>query len=222
MTLPQSVKPLDHRSDQDVKQPVQSPLVSIITPCYNASLTLTKTVDSIRAQSHTDWELLLVDDCSTDDTCAKAKDYCNQDPRIRLIQQEHNGGGAVARNKGIHEAKGRYIAFLDADDTWLPHKLERQLAHMQNNNWALCYTGYTRINSTGDTLSEIGVPERLAYHDLLKTNYIGCSTAIYDTAVLSRVYAPDLRKRQDFGLWLRILKKTSYAYGINEIGRAHV
>lgn len=91
-----------------------------------------------------------------------------------------------------------------------------QLVQMQKNNWPLSYTGYTHVNPEGQKLNEVGIPLRLSYHDLLKTNYIGCSTAIYDTKALSRVYMPNLRKRQDYGLWLRILKKNTYAYGINE------
>ena len=137
---------------------MHSPQVSIITPCYKASSTLAKTVESILAQTFSDWELILVDDCSPDDTCEKAETWCATDPRIHLIRQKENGGAAVARNTGIGQARGRYIAFLDADDTWLPRKLERQLKLMQENNWPLSYTGYTRINGAGQQINAVGVP----------------------------------------------------------------
>jgi len=194
---------------------MQSPLVSIITPCYKASATLSKTVESILAQTFTDWELLLVDDCSPDDTCDKAQAYCEADSRIHLIRQQKNGGAAVARNAGIGQAKGRYIAFLDADDSWHPEKLERQIKLMQVNNWPLSFTSYTRVNENGDIINEVGVPKTVSYRQLLKTNVIGCSTAIYDSKTIGKVHMPDMRKRQDFGLWLRILKVTPKGFGIN-------
>ncbi len=194
---------------------MQEPLVSVITPCFNASLTLPKTLESILAQTFTDWELILVDDCSPDDTCDKAQAYCDADTRIHLIRQLENGGAAVARNAGIERAKGRYIAFLDADDSWHPNKLERQLELMQSNNWPLSFTSYARVDENDNLISLVGVPETITYRELLKTNVIGCSTAMYDTAVVGKVFMPDMRKRQDFGLWLKILKLTSKGFGIN-------
>lgn len=205
---------------QSTQQPKASssqaqPEVSIITPCYNASSTLARTVESILQQTFTDWELLLVDDCSSDDTCERAEPFSQHDSRIILVRQQHNGGAARARNKGIELAKGRYIAFLDADDSWHPEKLERQLKLMQANNWPLSFTSYTRIGENGEIINQVGVPETVTYRELLKTNVIGCSTAIYDTAAVGKVTMPDMRKRQDFGLWLKILKLTPKAYGIN-------
>ncbi len=191
------------------------PSVSIITPCFNASRTLERTVESIQKQTYSDWELLLIDDCSSDDTCVKAEKYAKDDPRIVLIRQEKNGGAAKARNTGIDKARGRYLAFLDADDSWHPEKLERQLKFMREKNLPLSFTSYTRVDENGKLINQVGVPATVTYRQLLKTNVIGCSTAIYDTRVLGKVRMPDMRKRQDFGLWLRILKLTPMGYGMN-------
>ncbi|MBF5056597.1 glycosyl transferase group 2 family protein [Alcanivorax sp. 521-1] len=192
-----------------------SPSVSIITPCYNAADTLPGTVASILAQDFDDWELLLVDDCSGDATEAVARGFAERDARVRYVRMVENGGAARARNRGIELARGRYIAFLDADDLWLPNKLSGQLAMMRERGWPLTFTAYHRVDGEERQLGRVGVPERVTYRQLLKTNYIGCSTAIYDSEALGKVLMPDIRRRQDFGLWLRLLKRTPYAYGID-------
>tara|TARA_Y100001934_G_C12379079_1_gene791152 strand:+ start:2400 stop:3197 length:798 start_codon:yes stop_codon:yes gene_type:complete len=193
-----------------------SPQVSIITPCFNAEKTLPKTVASVQKQTFVDWELILVDDQSSDRTYQTALQLSKGDDRIKAIQLSENGGAAKARNCAIEHAKGTFIAFIDADDCWLPEKLMRQLGAMKEKGWPLSYTAYTRLNNKGETINTVGVPEKLSYRQLLKTNYIGCSTAIYDAQQLGKVYMPELRKRQDYGLWLKILRSTSFAYGINE------
>jgi len=193
-----------------------APSVSIITPCYNAAHTLPGSVESILSQVYTDWELLLVDDCSTDGTADVIREFRARDPRIRCLNLPRNGGAAKARNLGIEHARGRYIAFLDADDLWRPEKLERQIGLMRTHQWPISFTAYQKVRADGSPLSIIGVPEKVDYRGLLKTNYIGCSTAVYDSRKLGKVLMPDIRKRQDFGLWLRLLKQTSHAYGINE------
>lgn len=193
------------------------PLCSIIMPCYRASAYIGKSIQSIQNQTFTDWELIIIDDASHDGTVEFLDEqFVRKDARIRLIGLEQNGGAAVARNTGIEAAQGRYIAFLDSDDIWLSHKLEKQLRFMQDNEYALTFTGYDKISETAEPLGYVGVPEKVNYRQLLKANIIGCSTAIYDTQVLGKVYMPLLRKRQDFGLWLRILKKIDYAVGLNE------
>lgn len=193
-----------------------SPTVSIITPCFNAQKTLENTVASVLAQSYLEWELILIDDHSTDATYTQAMRYAEADPRIKAIRMETNGGAAKARNRGIKMAQGRYIAFIDADDLWHTDKLKTQITLMEANNWALSFTSYKRIDGDGNSLSNIGVPSQVNYKQLLKTNYIGCSTAIYDRTLVGRVLMPDIRKRQDYGLWLRLLKKCKNAYGIKE------
>lgn len=193
------------------------PLVSIITPSFNSANYISNTIDSIVSQTFVEWELLIIDDCSTDNSIEVITEWCKKDSRINLIQLLENSGAAVARNSGIEAAKGRFIAFLDSDDKWLPSKLEKQLKFMQKNNYDFTYTAYNKVTPDGTILGEMGVPNKLQYSDLLKKCEIGCLTAMYDTARLGKIYMPLIRKRQDLGLWLKILKKTKYAYGLNNV-----
>ena len=195
---------------------MSTPLVSVITPTYNSREFITATTQSVIDQSETDWEMIIVDDCSKDDTGDVVRCIAAEDTRIRLIELEINRGAAVARNTAIRAARGRYIAFLDADDLWKPHKLERQLAFMRKNDADLSFTAYDLINEYGDLAGYITVPESVTYKQLLHSNVIGCQTAIYDTKRLGIVEMPLIRKRQDFGLWLKILRMTRYAYGMQE------
>ncbi|OOE39325.1 glycosyl transferase [Salinivibrio kushneri] len=188
--------------------------VSIITPSYNSIHYISDTIDSIRYQTLTDWEMIIVDDCSSDNSVSVIKSYTEKDSRIKLIQLKENSGAAVARNAGIEAAQGRYIAFLDSDDLWLPDKLEKQLVFMQQDDIAFSFSAYHKIDEEGVDIGTVSVPENVSYHELLKCCVIGCLTAMYDTKKIGKVYMPLIRKRQDFGLWLRILKKCGIAYGI--------
>lgn len=198
-------------------------LISIVTPLYNGSLFLESTVNSVLSQSYTKWELIVVDDLSTDNSVEIIQSFINLNSRINLIILTKNSGTAVARNKGIEAAKGRYIAFLDSDDVWLPNKLERQLDFMQSHNYPFTFAAYDKVNESGDVFGCVGVPSKVSYSDLLKVCSVGCLTAMYDTEYFGKVYMPLIRKRQDLGLWLRLLKKTDYAYGLNQtLGRYRV
>ena len=190
--------------------------VTIVVPSFNSSKTLSYTIGSIINQTFTDWEAIIVDDCSTDNSVEVIQSLIELDSRIRLIRLSKNSGAAVARNTAIEVAQGRYIAFLDSDDLWLPNKLEKQLEFMQANNHPFCFTAYDKIDENGQALGHIGVPDKVSYSDLLKTCSIGCLTAMYDTEYFGKVTMPLIRKRQDLGLWLKLLKKTKYAYGLNE------
>tara|TARA_B100000446_G_scaffold188212_1_gene221154 strand:+ start:3628 stop:4407 length:780 start_codon:yes stop_codon:yes gene_type:complete len=190
--------------------------VSIITPLYNCSNFLHQTVQSVLEQTSCDWEMIMVDDFSTDNTLEVAQQYAAQDERIKLIQLTKNSGAAVARNTGIEAAQGRYIAFLDSDDKWLSKKLETQLYFMQENNYPFTFAAYDKVNESDEIFGHVGVPSKVAYSDLLKSCSIGCLTAMYDTEFFGKVYMPLIRKRQDLGLWLKLLKKTKYAYGLKE------
>ena len=183
-------------------------------PAFRAAATLAQSAGSVQAQTRRDWELIVVDDASPDATGAVAEALAAADPRIRLVRLAQNGGAARARNHAIGLARGRYIAFLDADDLWLPEKLERQLAFMATTGTALSYTGYWR--ETGDARRAVRIPDRVTRAELLHGNVIGCLTAIYDTAQVGRVLMPDLRMNQDYGLWLRILALTPEARGLAE------
>jgi len=191
-------------------------LVSIVTPSFNSINFLSNTIDSILSQTFKDWELIIVDDCSTDNSCEVIESYIAQDSRITLIKLEQNAGAAVARNTGIEYAQGRFIAFLDSDDTWHPEKLEKQVDYMINNNYALTYTQYHQVNENGERVGELYFPLKTSYYNLLKTCVIGCLTVMYDTHKIGKVYFPLIRKRQDFALWLKILKQVEYAYCLPE------
>jgi teichuronic acid biosynthesis glycosyltransferase TuaG len=191
--------------------------VSIITPAYNSERFLPACIESVQRQTWQDWRMLIVDDCSTDTTVEVAKAYAARDPRIVVLQLPSHSGAAVARNRGISEAEGRYIAFLDSDDLWAEHKLERQIKFMEQVQVALCYSSYGKITETGEPLGHvIRVPERVTYSQLLNNCVVGCLTAMYDTQQTGKVYMPKIRRRQDFGLWLRILKAGHVAKGIDE------
>lgn len=195
----------------------RSSLVSVITPVFNCARFIGETIESVRAQTHADWELICVDDGSSDGSSEIVQFYVEQDSRIRLIRLDANAGAAVARNTALESASGRYIAFLDGDDVWLPTKLKIQLDYMQKNNATFCFSAYARVNELNDVICTVGVPLQVTYHELLKTSVIGCLTAIYDTRFFGKVPMPLTRKRQDFALWLQLLKRTDCARGIPEV-----
>jgi len=192
------------------------PLVTIITPTYHSEYTISETINSVLEQSLTNWEMIIVDDYSSDFTVDVVQSYVDQDSRIKLIKLPEHSGAAVARNKAIRAAKGRYIAFLDSDDFWVPEKLEKQLAFMEKTGCPFSFAAYDKINKYGEVIGHVDVPACITYHSLLKTCVIGCLTAVYDTEYFGKVEMPLIRKRQDFGLWLKLLKKTDYACGIQE------
>lgn len=187
--------------------------VSIITPSYNSEQFVTRAIQSVMEQTYENWEMIIVDDCSADNSAAIVTRLAEKDARLRFHRNGRNQGPAVARNFAIGEAKGKYIAFLDADDQWKPHKLEEQIRFMLDNDVAFAYTDYSTVSEDGTLLKfRNKPPEKISYHTLLKSNYIGCLTAMYDVEKLGKIFMPDLKKRQDYGLWLSILKKIPYAY----------
>jgi teichuronic acid biosynthesis glycosyltransferase TuaG len=192
------------------------PLVSIITPSWNVERLIGETILSVQAQTLGDWELLIADDCSTDNTTAVIESYAANDSRIRLIRQPRNGGPALARQAAIEQAKGRFIAFLDSDDLWLPAKLERQVAFAREHRAALCYTAFRRVNEDGSVAGRlIAVPECLTYDQLLKNTSIATLTALIDRDIAGNI-AMKNEGYDDFCLWLSILKPGHVAWGLNE------
>jgi glycosyltransferase involved in cell wall biosynthesis len=191
-------------------------LISIITPSYNSSKFISQTIDSVLAQTYQNWEMIIVDDVSSDSTIDIIKTYTVKDSRIKLIKLKVNSGPAIARNKGIRDAKGRYIAFLDSDDLWKHHKLKRQIDFMNKNNLSFTYCSYDLINEEDNNLGHFTTKEEISYYSLLKTCNVGCLTAIYDTQQIDKIYMPNILKRQDYGLWLKILKKIKKTKGITE------
>jgi teichuronic acid biosynthesis glycosyltransferase TuaG len=192
------------------------PLVSIITPSWNVEGLIGETIASVQAQSFADWELLIADDCSTDSTAAVIESHAASDPRVRLIRQPRNGGPALARQAAIEQAQGRFIAFLDSDDLWLPAKLERQIAFAREHRAALSFTAFRRINEDGSVTGRlISVPASLTYDQLLRNTAIATLTALVDRDIAGPI-AMKNEGYDDFCLWLSILKSGHVAYGLNE------
>jgi len=191
-------------------------LVSIITPSYNSENFISETINSVIAQTYKNWEMIIVDDMSPDNSDKIIEEFIKKDERIKLIKLAKNNGPAVARNAAIKEAKGRYIAFLDADDLWIPEKLEKQINFMNKNNLSFTYSSYNLIDENNKNLGSFITKEKITYNEMLKTCSVGCLTAIYDTKKLGKVYMPNILKRQDYGLWLKILREINTAKGILE------
>ena len=197
-----------------------STMVSIVVPVYHAEKYMEQTMDSVLAQTYTDWELLLVVDGREDPTIPVIEAYITekQESRIRLLIQENNNGAALARNRGVQEAKGRFIAYLDADDLWQPDKLEKELRFMQKKQVAFAFTGYEFAdeNAVG-TGKVVRVPERLSYEEALKNTTIFTSTVIFDTEKISKdmLEMPNMRS-EDTALWWKVLRNGYDAYGLDE------
>ena len=202
-----------------MKKPTNDlPLVSIITPLYNAEDYITTTLKSIQSQTYTHWEHIIVNDCSTDNSLHIVEELAKKDARIKIVTLSRNSGAAQSRNKATELATGDYIAFLDADDLWHPEKLEKQLQYMQENNAAVSYTSYVQINEVGEPLGKrIKALPTLSYQKQHSNNYVGNLTGIYKAAEIGKIIAPNIRKRQDWAVWLEAIKKSNRpAIGLQE------
>ena len=191
-------------------------LVSVITPTYNSADFIDATIKSVLDQTYRNWEMIIVDDCSDDNTISIVSQYRAKDSRIQLICLDENSGAAVARNAAIEVAKGRFIAFVDSDDYWVPEKLEKQLVFMKKRNVSFSFSGYTTITEQDEIIDYIKPPAKVTFRKMLKHNYISCLTAIYDTKPYGKVYMPLIKKRQDYALWLMLLQKFDSAYSLQE------
>lgn len=191
-------------------------LVSIITPSYNCAEFIERTVDSVQKQTYTNWEMLITDDCSKDNSVEVIRQIAAKDPRIKLFQLEKNSGAGVARNKSIEHAQGRYIAFLDSDDMWMPEKLEKQIAFMQEKQCGLSYTSMINIDEHDNEIGIEVAPRRHSFSQNMRDDKVGFSTAIYDQEMVGKIFMPTIRKRQDWGLVLSVLRKCKVAYGLKQ------
>ena len=182
--------------------------VSVITPNYNCSPYIAQAIQSVLSQSFQDWELLIADDCSTDGSAEIARDYVKKDPRIRFLQTpSHSGSPREPRNLALKSAKGRFIAFLDSDDLWLPGKLQIQLPLFGRENTAIVFSDYEKIDPGGRRSSRaVRAPAAVNYPRLLKTNYIWNLTAVYDTEKTGKLFF-EYSGHEDYALWLGILKR---------------
>ena len=180
--------------------------VSIIMPCYNSAQFIDEAVCSVINQSYLDWELLICDDESTDGSKQIAEGWAKKDPRIQVLQNRFKKGAPGARNTCLSAAQGRYIAFLDSDDVWLPNKLEAQLRFMEYTKAPFVFGYCENMSEQGVPLSTTKSPSEISFRKLLLSNFIPCLTVIYDTKKLGKVLQPSTEKRNDFALWLSILK----------------
>lgn len=192
-------------------------LVSIITPTYNSEKYIRETISSVQNQTYPVWELILVDDFSTDQTISVIKEIQKTDARIHLIESKVNSGPAISRNKGIAKATGKYMTFLDADDIWFSDFIENSVNTIKNTGIHFVFSSYKRSNEELEFIySDFIVPHKVTYSDILKTNSISCLTAFLDIETLGKKSMPEVYKRQDMGLWLKYLKEIPFAYGIQE------
>ncbi len=190
-------------------------LVSVIMPNYNGEKFLAETIESVLAQTYSDWELLIVDDCSTDGSVALIQGFAEKDARIRLFVQEKNSGAAAARNRALSEAQGKWIAFLDSDDIWLPEKLEKQLSFMTENGYAFSYTKYEHVDeNTEPTGIVVTGPKKLGKHKMFRYCYPGCLTVMYDAEVVGVLQVDERvgNGENDYALWLKAVKKADCYY----------
>jgi teichuronic acid biosynthesis glycosyltransferase TuaG len=193
-------------------------LVSIITPTYNCDKFIGETIESVQRQTYINWEMIIVDDCSTDDTKNVVEKYQQQDERIKYHCLTENSGAAVARTKAMELATGQYMAFLDSDDLWMSDKLEKQLEFMQKNNYIFTSTSYQHMTEDGKMMPKVlnAVP-KTDYNRLLLDCPVGNSTVMYDVSKMGKFQVPNIRKRNDDALWLAMLKREQYIHGLDRI-----
>ena len=194
-------------------------LVTIITPSYNCSKFISDTVNSVLSQSYSNWEMIIVDDCSTDNSVEIIERITGDNPKIKLIKLENNVGSAQSRNAALEVASGRFIAFLDSDDIWYTDKLEKQVEFMLKRKAPISFTSYELIDENGVSKNHIiHSVEKLTQIDYLKNTIIGFSTSMIDTQMVGNSFRMmDIRTRQDASLWITLLGKGFIAQGINEV-----
>lgn len=192
-------------------------LVSIIMPSYNTAKFIEDTIKSVLDQTYTNWELIIVDDCSKDNTDKVVKKFLS-DQRIKYLKNKENKGAAFSRNYALREAKGKWIAFLDSDDLWEPNKLEKQIKFMETNNYAFTYTNYKEINEESESLNTIVTgPKKINKTVFYNFCYPGCLTVMYDAEKVGLIQIENLAKNNDYAMWLKVIKKVKYCYLLDEV-----
>lgn len=191
-------------------------LVSIIMPSYNTAKFISGSIESVLAQTYSDWELIIVDDCSTDNTDEVVKPFLS-DSRIKYIKNEKNSGAAVSRNRALREANGKWIAFLDSDDLWIPDKLQKQIAFMQSNGYHFSYTNYEEIDTRGEkTGVRVTGPRKITKAGMFRYCWPGCLTVMYDAQRVGLIQIADIKKNNDYAMWLKACKKVD-CYLLDEV-----
>ena len=195
-----------------------SSLISIITPSYNSKRFIKDTIDSVLSQTYQNWEMIIVDDYSSDNSAEYIKNLIKNESKIKLIVLEKNVGAAEARNRALEISNGRYVAFLDSDDIWLPEKLEKQLNFMQKNSYAFTFTSYLPVSEDATKESSvISVPIEIDYSGYCKNTIIGCLTVMIDKEKTGDFRMPNIKSSHDMALWLLIMKRGFKAYGLNRV-----
>lgn len=181
-------------------------LVSIITPSYNTARFIGQTIESVQAQTYPNWEMIIVDDCSSDDTDAVVSRYL-PDKRIRYLKNDQNAGAAVSRNRALREAKGKWIAFLDSDDLWMPEKLGKQIHFMEQNGYHFTYTNYEEINESGEKNgTRVTGPKIITKTGMFNYCWPGCLTVMYDAETTGLIQITDIKKNNDYAMWLKVCR----------------
>ena len=184
-------------------------LVSIITPTWNCARFICETIRSVQAQTYQNWEMIISDDCSTDNTCEVIEPYLKADSRIKYICNPKNSGAAITRNNALKVAQGKWIAFLDSDDIWLPEKLEKQVAFMDNNNYAFTYHEYMEITEDGkDTGIFVSGIKKVNVFDMYTCCWPGCLAVMYNNEKIGLIQINDVKKNNDTAIWLKVIKKS--------------
>lgn len=192
-------------------------LVSIITPTFNSANYIAETIASVQNQTYSNWEMIIVDDGSSDETENIVASIIENDKRIQFYKLDQNSGPAVARNTAIEKAKGLFMTFIDADDIWFPTFIENSIKTIKEQNVPFVFSSYRRANEALEFIySDFIVPQKVTYTDILKSNSISCLTAFVDIKTLGKKQMPFIRKRQDMGLWLQYLKMIPFAFGIQQ------
>lgn len=182
-------------------------LVSVIMPSYNTANYIATSIESVQRQTYTNWELIIVDDCSTDNTDEVVRPLLS-DTRIRYLKNEKNSGAAVSRNRALREARGKWIAFLDSDDLWMPKKLEKQVSFMEENGYHFSYTNYEEINMAGEkTGVSVTGPKRITKTGMFNYCWPGCLTVMYDAEEVGLIQIADIKKNNDYAMWLKVCRK---------------
>ncbi len=193
--------------------------VSIIMPNYNCEKFIEETLNSVLAQTYRNWEILIVDDCSTDNSVSIIKSYCDKDERIRLFVNDTNSGAAASRNRALREASGKWIAFLDSDDLWLPEKLEKQLTFMVSNGYKFSFTKYRQIDEKSVRLGKTVIgPAKISKKQMKYCCcYLGCLTVMYDSETVGLVQIDEsIKKRNDDAMWIKV-RRFADAYYLDEL-----
>lgn len=190
-------------------------MVSIIMPSYNTSEYIADSIKSVINQTYVNWELIIVDDCSVDDTDNVIKQF--DDMRIKYLKNKKNSGAAVSRNRALKEARGKWIAFLDSDDLWLPEKLEKQIAFMKNRGYCFSYTNYIEIDEESKPNGiHVTGPKKITKNGMYNYCWPGCLTVMYDAETVGLIQIEDIKKNNDYAMWLKVCKKAE-CYLLDEV-----